>query len=90
VLDPRPESLINLTLNGSLRLVTNGHAETFDMPPFYVLMSDERIADVVTFLRNSWGNAPIDAKEVTAEQVAELRANTNPVGTDDIVVLKMK
>ena len=26
------------------------HAETFDMPPFYVLMSDQRIADVVGFI----------------------------------------
>jgi mono/diheme cytochrome c family protein len=90
VLDPRPESLINLTLNGSLRLVTNGHAETFDMPPFYVLMSDDRIADVVTFLRNSWGNSPVEAKTISAEQVAAIRAGTTPVGTDDVVVLKMK
>jgi mono/diheme cytochrome c family protein len=90
VLDPRPESLINLTLNGSLRLVTNGHAETFDMPPFYLLMSDERVADVVTFVRNSWGNAPIEAKEVTAQQVAEIRAGTKPVASDDVVILRMK
>lgn len=90
VLDPRPESLINLTLNGSLRLVPGGHAETFDMPPFYVLMSDERVADVVTFLRNSWGNAPVDAKDVAATQVAEMRANTTPVGSNDVVILRMK
>jgi mono/diheme cytochrome c family protein len=90
VLDPRPDSLINLTLNGSLRLVTNGHAETFDMPPFYLLMNDQRIADVVTFMRTSWGNAPIDAKEVTAQQVAEIRAGTKPVASDDVVILRMK
>jgi mono/diheme cytochrome c family protein len=90
VLDPRPDSLINLTLNGSLRLVTSGHAETFDMPPFYVLMSDQRIADVVTFMRNSWGNAPIEAKEVTAEHVAKIRAETKPVDANDVVILRMK
>jgi mono/diheme cytochrome c family protein len=90
VLDPRPDSLINLTINGSLRLVTQGHAETFDMPPFYLLMSNEQVADTVTFIRNAWGNAPIDAKTVTAEQVAEIRAATKPVSSDDVVVLRMK
>jgi mono/diheme cytochrome c family protein len=90
VLDPRPESLINLTLNGSLRLVTDGHAETFDMPPFYVLMSDQQVADVVTYIRSAWGNSPVDAKEVTADQVGTIRAATTPVSSNDIVVLRMK
>jgi alcohol dehydrogenase (quinone), cytochrome c subunit len=91
VLDPRPDSLINLTVNGSLRLVTTeGHAETFDMPPFYLLMSDQQVADTVTYIRNAWGNSPIDAKEVTTEQVAEIRAATKPVSSDDVVVLRMK
>lgn len=90
VLDPRPDSLINLTLNGSLRLVTQGHVESFDMPPFYVLMSDQQVADVVTFIRSAWGNKPKDAKEVTAEEVAKIRSATKPVGSNDIVVLRMK
>ena len=87
VLDPRPESLINLTVNGSLRLVTKGNAETFDMPPFHILMSDQRIADVVTYIRTAWGHS---GSEVTAEQVANIRAATTPVSSDDIVVLRMK
>ena len=90
VLDPRPDSLINLTINGSLRLVTQGHVETFDMPPFYLLMSDQQIADVVTFIRGAWGNAPKGAKPVTSEQVAAIRAATKPVGSNDVVVLRMK
>jgi mono/diheme cytochrome c family protein len=90
VLDPRPDSLINLTLNGSLRLVPQGHIETFDMPPFYILMNDQQIADVVTFIRSAWGNQPQGAKPVTAKQVAEIRAATKPVGSDDIVILRMK
>jgi len=87
VLDPRPESLINLTLNGSLRIVAQGHIETFDMPSFHILMSDEKIADVVTFMRRSWGNG---ASEVTTKDVATIRAATTPVGTDDVVILRMK
>jgi|HigsolmetaAR201D_1030396.scaffolds.fasta_scaffold00346_26 mono/diheme cytochrome c family protein len=90
VLDPRPESLINLTINGSLRLVTQGQVETFDMPPFYTLLSDQQVADVVTFIRTSWGNSPKKAKDVSAEQVAKIRAATKPVGADDVVILRMK
>lgn len=87
VLDPHPDSLINLTLNGSLRIVAQGHIETFDMPHFRVLMSDESVADVVTFMRKSWGN---NVSEVSAEDVAEIRAATAPVGANDVVILKMK
>jgi alcohol dehydrogenase (quinone), cytochrome c subunit len=87
VLDPRPDSLINLAVNGSLRLVTRGNVETFDMPPFYVLMSDQEIADVVSFIRKGWGNG---GDAVTADQVAAIRAGTTPVGSDDVVVLRMK
>jgi mono/diheme cytochrome c family protein len=90
VLDPRPDSLINLTLNGSLRLVTQGHVETFDMPPFYILMNAQQVADVVTFIRSSWGNAPKGAKPITAKQVAEIRAATKPVDSNDVVILRMK
>lgn len=87
VLDPRPESLINLTLNGSLRLVTQGHVESFDMPPFYLLANDQQVADVVTFIRSAWGN---NGSAVTPAQVAEIRAATKPVGSNDVVVLRMK
>jgi mono/diheme cytochrome c family protein len=88
VLDPRPESLMNLTINGSLRVVRHGNdVETFDMPPFYILMSDEQIADVVTYIRSAWGNT---GKEVDIEHVAKLRAGTKPVAADDVVVLRMK
>lgn len=87
VLDPRADSLINLTLNGSLRIVTQGHAETFDMPHFRDLMNDRQIADTVTFMRTSWGNA---ASKVKVKDVTAIREATNPVGANDVVVLRMK
>ncbi|HTE39629.1 MAG TPA: cytochrome c [Steroidobacteraceae bacterium] len=87
ILDPRPDSLINLTLNGSLRIVAQGHPETFDMPYLRHLMSDEQVADAVTFMRTAWGNG---AKPVSIEDVAKIRTATNPVGNDDVVVLRMK
>ncbi|MCC6981750.1 MAG: cytochrome c [Bauldia sp.] len=40
------------------------------MPPFAEMLSDEEVAAIATFVRNSWGNAyPL----VTVEAVAELR-----------------
>jgi len=86
VMDPNPSSLINLTLNGSLRVVVGGEPETYDMPYFHGLLDDQQIADVVTFIRQAWGHK---ASAVTAEEVAEIRAATDPLNSD-IVVLKMK
>jgi alcohol dehydrogenase (quinone), cytochrome c subunit len=49
-------------------------------------LSDEDIADTVTFIRNSWGN---QAPAVTAAQVAKLREATDPA-SDQVIVLKMR
>jgi len=38
--------------------------------PGYKQLSDQQIADVTNYVRNSWGNA---APAVTAEQVARAR-----------------
>ncbi len=87
VLDPYPESLVNLTLNGSLRVIANDRPESFDMPYFRQLLNDQQVADVVNFMRSSWGNS---ASAVKAEAVAEMRAATQAAPNDDVVVLKMK
>jgi len=87
VMDPNPSSLINLTLNASLRVVVDGEPETFDMPYFRDLLNDQQIADVITFMRQSWGH---DASAVSVEEVAEIRAATDPTQTDDVVILRMK
>ena len=87
VLDPNPASLINLTLNGSLRVVANGTPETFDMPYFRGLLNDQQIADVVTFMRSAWGHS---ASAATVEEVSTIRTATQQVENDDVVVLRMK
>lgn len=87
ILDEDPSSLINMTLNGSLRIVSSEGPATTDMPYFRLLLDDQQIANVLTYIRASWGNA---APTVTAEQVAEIRAATDPTQNDDIFVLRMK
>ncbi len=57
------------------------------MPYFRQLLSDQEIADVLTFIRSSWGNK---ASTVSASQVAEIRAATDPTRNDDILILRMK
>lgn len=86
VMDSDPSSLINLTLNGSLRVVIGGEAEVYDMPYFRTLLNDAQIADVVTFMRNAWGHSASAVKE---QQVKVIREATDPV-KNDIVVLQMK
>jgi mono/diheme cytochrome c family protein len=86
VLDSDPSSLINIVLNGSMPLVVEGTPAPYRMPQFRLELTDQQIADVVTFIRASWGNK---AAAVTAGQVASLRTTTDPT-SDRVVVLRMR
>ncbi|GAB1264247.1 cytochrome c [Aurantivibrio infirmus] len=87
VLDPNPSSLINLTLNGSIRVVIDDAPETFDMPYFRGLLDDEQVADVVTYMRKAWGH---NASAVDSEQVAVISEATDPTHNNDVILLRMK
>lgn len=84
--DPSPASLINIVLNSSLMVAVDGIPDAYRMPQYRVLLNDQEIADVVTFVRRGWGNA---ASPVTAPDVARLRKETNPAG-DPVQILRMK
>ncbi len=86
VLDHDPSSLINLVLNGSIPLVAKGTPDAYRMPQFRQQLSDQDIADVITFTRDGWGNG---AAAVTAAQVAKLRKTTDPT-SDRVIMLKMR
>jgi len=86
VLDHDPSSLINLMLNGSIPLVARDTPDAYRMPQFRQQLSDEDIADVVTFIRNGWGNG---ATAVSAAQVAKLRKTTDPT-SDRVIILRMR
>jgi alcohol dehydrogenase (quinone), cytochrome c subunit len=86
VLDKDPSSLINVVLNGSSPLAAQGLPDAYRMPQFRQQLSDQDVADVITFMRTRWGNqAPV----VNATQVAKLRKSTNPT-TEQFIVLKMR
>jgi mono/diheme cytochrome c family protein len=64
-----PASAIRIMLDGAETITTPRAPNTGSMPP-YAKWSDQDVADVVTYVRNAWGNA---APAATADEVAKLR-----------------
>src|ERR1700747_2404856 len=81
-----PSSLINLVLNGAEPLVVKGTPDAYRMPQYRVQLTDDEIAEVLTFVRSAWGNG---AASVTADQVKALRPVTDP-SSDRVIILKMR
>jgi mono/diheme cytochrome c family protein len=79
-------SSINVTLNGSGRIVANGIPDAYRMPPFRNQLSDQEIADVLTFVRTSWGNK---GGALKPEEVKDLRERTNPASSN-VIILQMR
>jgi mono/diheme cytochrome c family protein len=65
-------SLINIVLSGGTLPATHTAPSTFTMPAFAWRLSDQEVADVVSFIRGSWGNK---GEPVKASDVANLRKN---------------
>jgi len=86
MVDDNAVSLINVTLNGSMRIVLQGMPDAYRMPQFRVLLNDQEVADILTFMRRGWGHA---APAVTADAVKKVRDVTNPA-SEDVVILRMK
>jgi len=86
VLDADPASLINIVLNGSAPLVVQGSPAPYRMPQYRAQLTNQQIADVVTFIRNAWGNG---APAVKVSAVGELRQSTDPA-SDRVTILRMR
>jgi mono/diheme cytochrome c family protein len=86
VLERDPSSLLNVMLNGAGRIVVNGIPDSYRMTPFRVLLTDEQIADIATFIRQSWGNT---AGAVETAQVRTMREATDP-SSDRVIVLRLR
>lgn len=86
VVDKDAASLINVVLNGSSPLVVKGRPDAYRMPQYREQLNDQQVADVVTFIRESWGN---HADPVSAKEVGDLRKRSDP-SSDRVVILKMR
>ncbi|NDJ58139.1 c-type cytochrome [Enterobacteriaceae bacterium 4M9] len=65
-----PVSLMRVVLAGSRGVDTPAHPTAPAMPSFAATMTDQQIADVLTYIRNSWGNA---APAVSTSEVEKMR-----------------
>jgi mono/diheme cytochrome c family protein len=66
-----PVNAIRIVLNGGFPPATRGNPRPFGMPPHSPQLDDAEVAAVVTYVRNSWGNA---APAVTPQEVNRWRA----------------
>ncbi len=67
---PDATSMIHVVAAGSRGVDTDTRPTAPAMPSFAGTLSDEEMADVITYVRNSWGNA---AAPVSASEVKELK-----------------
>jgi mono/diheme cytochrome c family protein len=66
-----PSSALRIILDGAQTVTTPRAPNTGSMPAYAKQLSDQEIADVANYIRNSWGNA---APPVTPAQVRKARA----------------
>lgn len=67
-----PTTLIHIVLAGSQGAVTAAAPTTPAMPSFAWRLTDQQVADVLTYVRNNWGNA---APPVAPDAVGKQRKN---------------
>ncbi|WP_028633801.1 c-type cytochrome [Pseudomonas parafulva] len=76
-------SAINITLNGSQRVVAAGMPDAYRMPAFRAQLSDQEVAEVLSFVRSAWGN---HGPTVDPAAVAKLRDHTDPASSSPIIL----
>jgi mono/diheme cytochrome c family protein len=52
-----PLNLVRILVQGGFPPATPGNPKPFGMPPFSHILSDSEIAQVLTYIRQSWGNS---------------------------------
>ncbi|WP_288106247.1 c-type cytochrome [Limnobacter sp.] len=50
-------NMINMVLYGGFAPSTVGNPQPYGMPPYSLVLNDDEIANVLTYVRNTWGNA---------------------------------
>lgn len=71
---PVATNVIRAVLSGGFAPATAGNPRPYGMPPFAQSLGDADIAAVVTYVRNSWGNAaaPVSAVAINRERGAKV------------------
>lgn len=79
-------SSINVVLNGSARIVADGVPDAYRMPPYRKQLSDRQMADVLNYIRTSWGNT---GEAVDAKAIEDMRDKTDPASSN-VTILQMR
>jgi mono/diheme cytochrome c family protein len=71
---PSAVNPIRMTLFGGYAPGTSGNPRPFGMPPFSLTLSDEEVAELLDYVRTSWGNSapPVFGEEVSANRGSPL------------------
>jgi mono/diheme cytochrome c family protein len=72
-----PTSVLHIILAGDRTAATASRPTPLTMPSFAWKLTDQQVADVATYIRNSWGNR---AQPVSAKQAAEARRKLGLLG----------
>ena len=67
-----PASAIRIVLRGARSVATDKEPTAPGMPSYGAQLTDAQVANVLNYIRNSWGNA---APAVSPDQVGRLRAS---------------
>lgn len=67
-------NLVQVVLQGGYAPATAGNPRPFGMPPFVQVLSEQDTADVLSFIRNAWGNAAPKVDTMAVHRVRERRA----------------
>ena len=78
VTDKDPSTLVHIMLTGWKTAETKVHPRVYTMPAF-TRLSDQELAEIVSFVRDSWGNHD---QPVTADSVKTMRSQLDPKFTD--------
>lgn len=72
LMQPSAESLIRVVLAGAQAVTTKAAPTEPSMPSFAWKLNDQQVADLLTYVRNNWGNR---AGPVSTNDVAKVRAS---------------
>jgi cytochrome c553 len=64
-------NLIQAVFHGGFSPATQGNPRPFGMPPYQLMFSDQEVASVLTFVRQSWGNRGSSVSELEVYQARE-------------------
>ena len=70
-----PANLVQVVLGGAFPASTAANPRPFGMPPFAVVLNDEEVAAVLSYIRNAWGQP---APAVQALDVQRWRGSVRP------------